>query len=183
MKKVMMSVAGLAMAVVLTGCGGSPKGVAEKFMDAVIQRETDKALKYVDTTTMSTKEIKNLKEALDNAGKDINDNKLESEAFYERIRVPAEDSGYTLINGAKYTGESATVKIQFKKEKDKKSEGRGLGLVKVDGSWKVTVSAEQKQERDKDGKRVLDDKGEPKMIWVIKGDDISTLSNLDTEAK
>ena len=183
MKKMMMAVAGLAMAVVVTGCGGSPKSAAEKFMDAVIQRETDKALKYVDTTTMTAKEIKNLKEALDNAGKDINDNKLESEAFYEWISVPREDSGYTLINGAKYTGEKATVRVQFKKEKDKKPEGRRLELLKVDGSWKVQVNVEQKPEKDKDGKFVKDDKGELKQIWVVSKDSIGLLTNLDTEAK
>lgn len=182
MKKMMMAVAGLAMAVVMTGCGGSPKSVAEKFMNAVIQRETDKALKYVDTTKMTAKDIKNLKEALDAAGKDINDNKFEAEAFYERINVPREDSGYTLINGAKYTGEDAKVSVQFKKEKDKKSEGRRLNLEKVDGSWKVVVSAVQRPEM-KDGKPVLDDKGEPKMIWVVNDNDVGILANLDTETK
>ena len=183
MKKMMMAVAGLAMAIVMTGCGGSPKGVAEKFMNAVIQRETDKALKYVDTTTMTVKEIKNLKEALDNLGKDINDNKLEAEAFYEKVDVPGEDSGYTLINGAKYTGENARVSVQFKKEKDKKSEGRKLRLVKVDSSWKVIVSAVQETERDKDDKVVRDDKGEPKKIWVVNRDNIGILTKLDTEAQ
>ena len=137
MKNVMMAVAGLAMAVVLTGCGGSPKGVAENFVDAIIQRETDKAMKYMDTTEATPKEIKKGKEALDELGKTINDNKLEAEAFYEKIRVPPEDSGYTLVNGAKYTGETATVKVQFKKGKDLKPDGMEVKLVKVDGSWKV----------------------------------------------
>ena len=183
MKQMMMAVAGLAMAVVMTGCGGSPKSVAEKFVNAVIQRETDKAVKYVDTTKMTAKDIKNLKEALDNAGKDINDNKLGAEAFYEWIGVPPEDSGYELINGAKYTGEKATVRVQFKKDKDKKSEGRKLNLVKVNGSWKVIVSTEQKPDKDKDGKFVLDDKGEPKMIWVVNTGSVGILTNLDTESK
>jgi hypothetical protein len=137
MKNVMLAVAGLAMVVVLTGCGGSPKGVAEDFVDAVVQRETDKAMKYMDTTEATPKEIKNGKEALDELGKTINDNKLEAEAFYEKIRVPAEDSGYTLVNGAKYTGETATVKVRFKKGKDLKPDGMEVKLVKVDGSWKV----------------------------------------------
>ena len=137
MKNMMMAVAGLAMAVVLTGCGGSPKGVAESFVDAIIQRDTDKAVKYMDTTEATPKDIKKGKEALDELGKTINDNKLEAKAFYEKIRVPAEDSGYTLVNGAKYTGETASVKVQFKKGKDWKSEGMEVKLVKVDGSWKV----------------------------------------------
>ena len=137
MKKMMMAVAGLAMAVVMTGCGGSPKGVAEEFVNAIIQRETDKAVKCIDTTEATPKQIKKGKEGLDELGKTINDNKLEAAAFYEKITVPAEDKGYTLINGAKYTGEKATVKVQYKKGKDLKSEGMEVELVKVDGSWKV----------------------------------------------
>lgn len=137
MNKMMMAVAGLAMVVAITGCGGSPKSVAEKFVNAVIQRETDKAVSCIDTTEATPKEIKKGKEVLDELGKEINDNKLEAEAFYEKVNVPAEDSGYTLINGAKYTGEKATVKIQYKKGKDLKSEGMEVKLEKVDGSWKV----------------------------------------------
>ena len=186
MKKMMMAVAGLAMAVVMTGCGGSPKGVAEKFMNAVIQRETDKALKYVDTTTMSGKEVKNLKEALDNLGKDINDNKLESEAIYEEINVPAEDSGYTLKNGAKYVdGETATVKLQFVNGKDRKADGRELKLVKVDGSWKVNnIRTREVNDKDKDGNDIRDKEGKPVKKWVVGGG-ITSLSkdNFDTEAK
>jgi len=138
MKKMMMAVAGLAMAVVLTGCGGSPKGVAEDFMNAVIQRETDKAVKCMDMTACTPKEVKAEKERLDECGKKINDNKLEAEAFFERVNVVAEDKGYTLVNGAKYTGDNAIVRVQFKKGKDLKSDGAEIQLKKVDGSWKVT---------------------------------------------
>ncbi len=137
MNKMMMAVAGLAMAVVLTGCGGSPKGVAEDFVNAILQRETDKAAQCVDTTEMTTKEVKDLKEALDELGKKINDNKLEADVFFERVQVPPEDEGYTLINGAKYTGENAIVMVQFKKGTDRKSEGMFLQMVKVDDAWKV----------------------------------------------
>lgn len=139
MKNVMMAVAGLAMAVVLTGCGGSPKGVAEKFVDAVIQRDTDKAVKCYDTNDKSVSDVKALKEKLEKYGKDvINDDKLEACAIREVINVPAENSGYTLINGKKLTGEDATVTVQFVKGKDKKSEGMRIMLLKIDGSWKVT---------------------------------------------
>jgi hypothetical protein len=55
----------------------------------------------------------------------------------EEIHVPREDSGYMLLNGKKYTGERASVKVQFVKGKDKKSKGMDIPLVKVDGSWKV----------------------------------------------
>ena len=137
MKQMMVAAASVAMAIALTGCGGSPKGVAEKFVDAIIQRETDKAVRYMNVNNATPKEIKDLKEELDNKGKDINDNKLEAVAFNEVIEVPPEDSGYRLINGAKVTGERAEVMVQFMKGKDKKPEGMRVALIKVDGSWVV----------------------------------------------
>lgn len=137
MKKIMLFAASMAMAVMLTGCGGSPSSVAEKFMNAIIQRDVDKAVGCIDTNATTPKEIKALKELLDAAGKALDDNKLEAVAFYEEVVVPAEGVGYKLINGAKYTGEEAEVKVQFKKGKDLKSNGMKVELVKVDGSWKV----------------------------------------------
>ena len=137
MKQMMVAAASVAMAVALAGCGGSPKGVAEDFVDAVIQRETDKALKCMNVNNATANYIKNLKEQLDNIGKNINDNKLEAEAIDEEIHVPAENSGYTIKNGAKITGETAMVTVQYKKGKDKKSEGMDVKLQKVDGSWVV----------------------------------------------
>ena len=144
MNKMMMAVAGLAMAVVLTGCGGSPKGVAEDFVKAVIQKDGDKAIACVDTTdskAWTKKAIKDFKERVEKLGKsdDINDDKLEAQAVSEHIRVPGEDKGYELINGKKYTGESAFVAVQFVKGNDKKSKGMVIQLVKVDGSWKVQL--------------------------------------------
>ena len=139
MNKMMMAVAGLAMAVVLTGCGGSPKGVAEDFVEAIIQKDGDKALSCVDSNSWTKKTIKNFKEEIEKLGKsdDINDDKLEALAVMERIEVPAENQGYMVINGKKYTGEKATVRVQFVKGKDKKSKGMEVDLIKVDGSWKV----------------------------------------------
>ena len=140
MKKMVMAVAGLAMAVVLTGCGGSPKGVAEDFAEAVAKRETDKA---VDLTCQAvvgvdSKTMKDLKKKIDDMGKDdIKDDKLEAEAYSEIIKVPSEDSGYTIVNGAKVTKDSAMVKVQFVKGKDKKACGMNIELQKVDGKWKV----------------------------------------------
>ncbi len=144
MKKMMMAVAGLAMAVVLTGCGGSPKGVAEDFVNAIIQKDGDKAIACVDTTdtTLWTKKaIKGFKEEVEKLGKsqEINDDKLEAQAVSEEVKVPSEIRGYTLLNGKKYTGEEATVQVQFVKGKDKKSKGMTIKLEKVDGSWKVCI--------------------------------------------
>ena len=137
-----MSVAGLAMAMMLTGCGGSPKGVATKFVNAVIQRDGDKAIACIDTTDVTEftpAAIKIIKDMVDDLGKSdsINDAKLEALAVREAVTVPREDGGYVLLNGKKYTGEKATVRVQFVKGKDKKSKGMVIPLVKVDGSWKV----------------------------------------------
>lgn len=140
MKKMMMAVAGLAMAVVLTGCGGSPKGVAEDFASAVAKRETEKAvdLTYQAAIGVESKAMKALKKRIDDMGKDeIKDDKLDAEAYSEVIKVPSEDSGYTIINGAKVTEDSAMVNVQFVKGKDKKSCGMNVQLQKVDGKWKV----------------------------------------------
>ena len=138
MRKTMMAVAGLAMAVVLTGCGGSPKGVAEKFADAVIRRDTDKAVKLsIASVVGSESDIKQAKEKIDELGKKINDDKLEAEAIREVISVPSEDSGYKIVNGAKVTRDEADVIVQFTRGKDKKAEGMEIELGKVDGSWKV----------------------------------------------
>ena len=63
MKKTIIAVAGLAMAVVLTGCGGSPKGVAEKFADAVIKRDAEKAVKLTLVSRVgSENDIKKFRE-------------------------------------------------------------------------------------------------------------------------
>ena len=140
MKKLMTTVACVAVAVAMTGCTRSPSTVAEKFAEAVIERETEDAVGYFDTTSFegSEKRIKQLKELLENSGKEINDNKLEAEAIGDEITIPAEDAGYKIVNGKKYTGEKAKVTIQFIKGKDKKSDGMAVSLSKVDGSWKVS---------------------------------------------
>ena len=142
MKKMMMAVAGLAMAVVMTGCGGSPKRVAEKYLTAIIHKDGDKAFECVDATDAlfwDKKTVKGFKEAVEKLGKsdDINDDKLEAVAVREEIEVPAEKSEYTILNGKKYSGEKATVMVQLVKGKEKKSKGMKVVLVKVDGSWKV----------------------------------------------
>lgn len=141
MKKMMMAVAGLAMAVVMTGCGGSPKGVAEDFAEAVAKRETDKAvdLTYLAAVGVNAETMKALKKRIDDMGKDeIKDDKLTAEAYNEEISVPAEDVGYSIINGAKVTRDTASVTVQFAKGKDKKSCGMNVELKKVDGKWKVS---------------------------------------------
>ena len=129
---------------------GSPKTVAEDFALAIIQKEPGRALEFFDTISgsyspfadskfgvLSKKEKHDLKLHLEDLGKKINDEKLECEAILEDIMVPPEFYGYHLVNGKKYTGESARVILQFVKRGDKKSDGLEVSLVKVDGSWKV----------------------------------------------
>ncbi len=147
MKKMMMAVAGLAMAVALTGCGGgSPKGVAEKFVLAIIQKDPGKAIEFYDDqlqsdgrdfTTWNSADMKKEKTALEELGKKINDDKYECESVFEEVIVPPEDKGYKLVNGKKFTGERATVMVQFIKGKDKKPDGLKVDLIKLDGKWKV----------------------------------------------
>ena len=147
--KMMMAVAGLAMAVVLTGCGGSPKGVAEKFATAIVQKDPGKAIGFYETFRGSERfelrtkaEMDQLKKDLEELGKKINDDKYECETILEQIRIPTEMIGYMLVNGKKITGETATVKVQYVKGKDKKPDGLSVSLMKIDGSWKVTGYSE-----------------------------------------
>lgn len=149
MKHVMITVAGLALAVVLTGCGGSPKGVAEKFADAVITRDAEKAVKLSLVSRVgSENDIKKFREKIDAQGKDINDDKLEAETLREVITVPSKDASYKIVNGVKMTRDEAEVVVQFVKGKDKKENGLEIDLAKVDGNWMV-VSFSYKSNLDK----------------------------------
>ena len=149
MKNMIMAVVGLAMAVVLTGCGGSPKSVATKFANAVIQRDTEKAADLsIVSVVGSESDIKKAKEKIEALGKEINDDKLEAVAIREIISVPSEDSGYKIVNGVKVTRDEAEVIVQFIKDKDKKGEGMEIDLGKVGGSWKV-VNFKSKSGLDK----------------------------------
>lgn len=149
MKHVMIAVAGLALAVVLTGCGGSPKGVAEKFAEAVITRDAEKAVKLSLVSRVgSENDIKKFREKIDAQGKDINDDKLEAETLREVITVPSKDASYKIVNGVKMTRDEAEVVVQFVKGKDKKENGLEIDLAKVDGSW-VVVSFSSKSNLDK----------------------------------
>lgn len=138
MKKLMMVALCAGSAVVMTGCGGSPSGVAEDFAQALIQREAEDAIACYDTVLMSVDEIKDKKETFDKVGKEIDDSKLTVRTINEIIHVPPEDSGYSLINGKKVTGEEAKVTVQFVKGKDLKDYGMTVSLRKIGGKWKVT---------------------------------------------
>lgn len=134
-----VAVIGLSMAILLTGCGGSPKDVAEKFANAVVQGETTKA---VDLTMQSAlklaeEDIKGVKEKIDMVGKDVNDNKLSAKVIIERITVPKKGEEYKIVNGAKVTADRATVEVQYFKDMDANSKGMEINLLKIDGKWMV----------------------------------------------
>ena len=154
MKKKLMFVASMAMAVVLMGCGGSKdksseaekeaagsvgsaKGAAEQFVNAVIKCDVDKAVAYCDIFGETKREERNAKEKIENGiremSRKIDDDKLEGKAIQEEIFG---GRGYEIVNGKKYT-DRATVVVQFVKEKDKKTNGMKVELMAVDGSWKV----------------------------------------------
>ena len=154
MKKMLMVVASVALAVVLTGCGGSKdksdeaeketagsagsaKGVAEQFVNAVIKCEVDNAVAYCDSSAGTKREERETKEnmanGIRNLNRDIGDDKLVGKAIQEEILG---GRGYEIVNGKKYT-DQATVVVQFAKGKDKQSKGLKVKLVAVDGSWKV----------------------------------------------
>ena len=138
MNKMMMSVLGMGAAVLMTGCGGSPSGVAEDFAQALIQREAEDAIACYDTVSMSVDEIKAMKESFEQTGKSIDDTKLTVQTINEVVEVPSEVAGYTLVNGKKVTGEDATVTVQFVKGKDLTDYGMTVKLRKIGGKWKVT---------------------------------------------
>ncbi len=142
MKKtiVIIAVAGLAMAFMLPGCGSSPSSVAKKFANAVIQRDTEAALKRYYTSAMTDEEIKSLKEKLEIVGGAINDNTLKASVYRERIVVAGEKDGYQIVNGKKITKDEANVVIQFVKDKVKRVDGMKIDLLKVDGAWLVRDS-------------------------------------------
>ncbi len=159
MKKMTMVAVCAALAVALTGCGksakdksestgreeketenvGSPKRVAEDFVHALTSdRDVRKAERYVDTTQMSSKDIRDMETFLEKVSSEKLPKGFNFETIRESISVPA--SGCKLINGMKYTGESAEVLIQFKRDRFKSRIGALIQLVKVDGSWKIDGS-------------------------------------------
>ncbi len=157
MKKTMMAVVGLAMAVVLTGCRGSalsesPSSVAEDFAKAIIQRRPAEALDLCDVKlygqsvgrdlrirpSMKSKSyVRRLKDDFEKDGKKIDDDMLEGVAVMEVIMTPSDIFPKYHLDGKECTGETAAVTIQFVKGKDKKSKGMEVELLKIDGSWKV----------------------------------------------
>ena len=155
MKNVLMFVASVAMAVALTGCGGSPKGVAENFIEAIYKKDAGKAIKYIDTNNKLQRVVSHETDYLESLGKKVDDEKLGVETVYEEYSVSAEESSYYLRNGKKYSGEKAKVTVRDVKGKAKKPDGWNVELVKVDGSWKVT-DFKRVSGLDIDSKEVVD---------------------------
>ncbi len=136
MKKIVMSVMGVAMAVVLTGCGGSPKDIAEEFATALVQGESEAAFNCFDVDDYRSKERKDVIDDIEDLKKKIGDDKLGAETIYECIELEDEDKGYKIVDGKKILG-FATVVEQFVKGEDKKSFGMKVDFIKKDGDWFV----------------------------------------------
>ena len=157
MKKMLM-VAGVALAIVLSGCqkvglGSSPSNVAVDFAKAIIQKNPSEALELCDIklysslshrgfdinpSVKSKSEIKRIKENFEKDGKDLDDDRCEGVAIMEVITTPSDLFPTYHVDGKEYTGESAKVTVQYVRGKDKKSKGLLVNLIKVDGAWKVT---------------------------------------------
>jgi len=156
MKKMLM-VAGVVLAVVLSGCqkvglGSSPSDVAVDFARAIIQRNPSEALDLCDIklysssshrgfdinpTVKSKKEIKKIKEKFEEDGKSLDDDRCEGIAIMEVITTPSDLFPTYHVDGQEYTGESARVTVQYVRGNDKKSNGLTVHLAKVGGMWKV----------------------------------------------
>ena len=156
MKKMLM-VAGVVLAVVLSGCqkvglGSSPSDVAVDFARAIVQKDPSAALDLCDIklygssshrgfdinpTVKSKSDIKKFKEKFEKDGKELDDDKCEGIAILEVIMTPSDLLPTYHVDGQEYTGESARVTVQYVRGKDKKSKGMTVSLIKVDGAWKV----------------------------------------------
>ena len=157
MTRMILTVVGLILSGVLSGCNNSgieisPSIVAEDFVKAIIQKNPSEALDLCDIklygtsfrpgfeikpTLKSKSDIRNLKEEFEMRGKEIDDDKLEGVAVMEVIMTPTEFFPTYHVDGKEYTGESAEVTVQYMRGDDKKTKGMKVRLVKVDGLWKV----------------------------------------------
>ena len=160
MKKTLMLVASVAMAVVLTGCGGSKssgdaekgassgsvssaRSAAEGFVGAVIKGDLQAAVACYDTLEFdelrqrTEEEKKELEAKLQDFIKFFK-NKGEGEniagtAISEVIRGGGR---YVIVDGKKCT-EEAKVVVQIVRNGDKQDAGVQVELVSVDGAWKI----------------------------------------------
>ena len=166
MKKMLMFVASMAMAAVLTGCGGSKdksseekkeetegvggaKSVAENFVNAILEGKDDKILQYCDVSAKTEKEKEKAKaEWGERVERKLSPLRSVFEAAKggekgEKARgtaifeVITGDGSYTIEDGKKHTDEASVI-VQLVKGKVKSSKGVAVNLVSVDGSWKVT---------------------------------------------
>ena len=157
MTRMIMTVVGLVLLGVLSGCNNSgieisPSVVAEDFVKAIILQNPSDALDLCDIklygtsfrpgfeikpTLKSKSDIRKLKDEFERQGKEINDDKLEAVAVMEVIMTPTEFFPMYHVDGKEYTGESAEVTVQYMRGTDKKTKGMKVRLVKVDGVWKV----------------------------------------------
>ena len=156
MKRIAMCVAGLVLAIVLSGCQkagfvSSPSDVAVDFARAIIQKNPSEALDLCDVklygsvshglsfnpTVKSKDEIKKIKEKFERDGRELDDDRCECLAIMEFITTPSDLFPTYHVDGQEYTGEYARVTVQYMRGKDKKSKGLTVNLVRVGDTWKV----------------------------------------------
>ena len=186
MKKMMTLVAGMAMAVVLTGCGGSKdssaaaeqeaaegvgsaKGVAERFVNAIIQKKVDAAYATCSAYSFdkrggnvqkrSKADVQKLKKELEGLGEELGNDKLQGKAIKEVINGGPR---YLIVDGKKFNAH-AVVTVQLMQDKVKTSKGIRVELRGGDEGWKVTscdtVSGlDTSDGEEKPSKKVKDDK-------------------------
>ena len=162
MKKTLMLVASVAMAVVLTGCGGSKssgdadkgassggtvssaRSAAEEFVGAILKGDFNAAAAFYDTlvfddgaprqrTEAEKANIEsNLKEFID--GAKSQEGNVSGTAISEVIRG---GRGYYIVDGKKCT-DMATVIVQLVRNGEKQPATIKVELVNVDGAWKIS---------------------------------------------
>ncbi len=138
MKKIMMAVLGMALAVILTGCSKSEdkgqttesnpeyKKVAEDFVNALIQGDVEKAIQCVDTSAAKPEDVTDIKAGLSIVSQEINDKTL-----------VAKLSKFLPKDDAK-TGIKKVI-VQFMKGEEKTPNGRQVQLKQVEGTWKIVL--------------------------------------------
>ncbi len=157
MKKIVMAVVGVALAVALTGCKksstdekkddadagiGSPKTVAESFAKAFIQRDTDKAVELMAAFVTASAEANADKDDFKRWVKERLERQMREYSSYGDSEVSTGDEeievsvGYKIKNGVKIGNEKADVVILFGKGEDKEP-GMKVRLGRYNGSWMV----------------------------------------------
>lgn len=157
MKKIMMAVVGVALAVAFTGCSksseddaekkekeaasiGSPKSVAVDFAKAFIKRDVGAAVElWADSVLGGTDDREQYKESLKSRiTQEMEKCSINKEALVSvgSETITVDMTGYTVKDGVKILNDSATVAILFKKD-DNPLGGMTVALGRYNDKWMV----------------------------------------------